>query len=280
MHLTFRADADTTEWLNEKDATLSVEVARALGRPQPRVLEIGVWKGAWTVTMAGNLPDSVQVGIDPYPRGAVSEAARSRAIAQIERHGLRDRIQLVASWEELAHLADRPQWFDVVHIDGKHTQEAVEVDLTETDRVLADDGVVIVDDYRNVSFPGVAFAMYRFLEQADYRIFLVTENKAFITRAASAAHWHQTMRNRLAGQSTIAWLDTGGAAAASYGVTAVPDVLGSPILLCTPPLRTATPVPLPAKQRAARVLREWLPPVAFRALLRGWGYLRGRGPHG
>jgi len=272
MQLTFRADPSTTEWLSEKDAVLCVEILRALGRPAPRVLEVGVWKGAWTVTVAGNVADSVHLGIDPYPNGGVALAAKAQALAEVERHGLAARVRLVESWEAMLALADRPERFDLIHIDGRHTQDAVEHDLGHADEVLADDGVIVVDDFRNADFPGVSFAMYRFLERRDYRIFLTTENKAYLARTASVGRWHAAMERRLSAQQTIAWRHHMAAGPNRAPSTiAPPDVLGCPILLClaepTQVSRGSAGV-VPAKVRVARVLRDWLPPIALRALLR------------
>lgn len=274
MILSFHADPSTTEWLSEKDAALCVEILRLLERPTPRVLEIGVWKGAWTVTMAGNIPDSVQVGIDPYPGGADARAAQQTAAAEIERHGFGDRVRIVDSWETLHQLATAgtcPRRFDLVHIDGRHTQDAAARDLEEADRVLADDGVIVVDDYRHPAFPGVAFAMYRFLEPRGFRLFLTTENKAYLARLSSADRWYRAMEHSLAAQQRYSWCHHiaerwGGGSA----VTAVPDILGAPVLLCFDPPPAAPTRPSSGKQRVVRLLRNWLPPVAFRALIRGW----------
>lgn len=278
MLLSFRADPSTTEWLSEKDAVLCVEILRLLERPAPRVLEVGVWKGAWTITMAGNTPGSIQVGIDPYPGGADARAAQQTAAAEIQRHGFGNRVQIVDSWETLHRLAaaqECPRQFDLVHIDGRHTQEAAARDLDEADRILADDGVIVVDDYRHVAFPGVAYAMYCFLEPRGYRIFLTTENKAYLTRTSSADRWYRAMERSLTEQQQYSWCRHiaerwGGDGA----VTAVPDILEAPILLCFDPSRATAARPSTRKQRIVRFLRNWLPPVAFRALLRGWTSVR------
>jgi predicted O-methyltransferase YrrM len=269
--LPFFPSDDSAIWLSRRDATLSVAVLDALGREPSTVLEIGVFRGAWSLTIAMNVPGATVFGIDPYPGGEFLQSARAQALRSFADGGISHRFHLFATWDEFLATPERPTVVDVVHVDGRHDEVHAELDLENAHRLLADDGVIIVDDYRHISFPGIPSAMYRFLERRNYRIFLVSENKAFLCRTPHHGFWHSAFGAALAAQQEFTWYDRSstGARAPESSAPSPPDVLGAAVLLCIPPY---SPVPSPAtpslRRRVASVARDWLPPIAVRALWR------------
>ena len=64
-----------------------------------------------------------------------------------------------------------PQKFRFIHIDGGHTAEQVYADLETAERSLDPRGVVVVDDYGHLHWPGVAEGTDAFMnDNADFRI--------------------------------------------------------------------------------------------------------------
>lgn len=68
------------------------------------------------------------------------------------------------------------------HIDGGHHFEAVTSDFRLADKVLADDGVIAVDDALRGEWPDVARGMFYAIRELDLQIFAFGPNKAYICR--------------------------------------------------------------------------------------------------
>jgi hypothetical protein len=266
--LSFFPDDDSAIWLSRRDAMLSLAVLDVLDRDTVEVLEIGVFRGAWALTVAMNVPGATVSGIDPYPGGDVVQQARVQALRGFADRGLSHRFRLFPTWDELLAVTERPAAVHLVHVDGHHDEVHATIDLERADRLLAPDGVIIVDDYRHSGFPGVASAMYRFLERCDYRMFLATENKAFLCRTAAHSDWYGRMRLHLVSRDGVPGFEyVFSAGGALNPDPARPDVLGCPVLLGINPV-TATPQAMGAPKRVLRIARLWLPPVVVGVLWR------------
>jgi len=258
-------DNNSTEWLMAKDAVLSVEVVRLAAGS--RVLEVGVWKGGWTLTILSNVPASEVVGIDPYP-WSNGPTARSRMEINLADAGVAERFTLFPSWGALHDAGAGTPPFDVCHIDGSHLEADAAADLEQAAGVLAEGGAIIVDDIHHLAYPGVAASMFRFLEPHDFRVFLMTEKKAYLCRAADVARWRSALERALASQDAIAWSYVG----PTYASTVSSDdmiatVLGEPVILAV----GAGPTPRPAtatRSGWARSLRrlahDLTPPIIAR----------------
>jgi predicted O-methyltransferase YrrM len=268
MSLAVRPDPESSIWLSPVDGTLCVEILHLLQRGEPHVLEIGVWKGAWSLTVAGNVGNAALFGVDPYPGGEPAQQARARTLDDFTRNGWSDRFRLVESWEQLLAHPQRPDRFDLIHVDGLHTEAACDRDLDEADRVLAEDGVIAVDDYRLLIFPSVGSSLYRFLERRGYRIFMVTEQKAYLARTEHADDWYQRLRDRVHQLDDVVVHEPPPVLRQVLLVDTAPLVLGQHVLVCVPSTSPAGDTPATTRLRAIRLLRDLLPPVAFRALVR------------
>jgi len=214
------------EWLSKSDAEMGVRIATSLSKAC-RVAEIGVWKGAWSSVILMNLNGSRVIGIDPYP-GCEDEK-------QIMRTRLRD-LGVSSRFELFSSLEAVPEGnlFDFVHVDGLHTEKQVESDLAEVSRMLDVGGVIAVDDFTSPWFPGVQSALYRFMLQNDYRMFLVSMQKAYITKANNAP----TMWNLIQGmKGDFEFCEISENAADKYSdhkYVQNTDVFGQPVLISSP----------------------------------------------
>ncbi|WP_344446816.1 class I SAM-dependent methyltransferase, partial [Kitasatospora nipponensis] len=68
-----------------------------------------------------------------------------------------------------------------VHIDASHLYEHVAVDIRTAHEVLADDGIVVLDDFRSPHTPGVAAATWEAVFRGGLRLICVTPEKLYGT---------------------------------------------------------------------------------------------------
>ena len=72
---------------------------------------------------------------------------------------------------------------DFIHIDGQHTKSAVLNDLDASKLMLTNEGVIAIDDFFMFKYPQITEAVYEWLlKNSDFKLFLVSEYKAFICR--------------------------------------------------------------------------------------------------
>lgn len=236
------------EWLHRSDAYVSVKLlSHITGEANATVLEVGVWKGAWTSVMLKNMPQVDATGIDPYPMSAAP--VRSEMLERLEDLGVRNRFTLYSSWSDIHTSA-----FSMVHVDGEHSERAALRDLAFAFENLAPGGVVVVDDFRNKWYPGVASALYQFLKTHDARLFLATDRKAYIARRFDAQRLYAEVLELLQGDEQIQiwrWFRDNGEQEPLYPEPT--DVLGQPVLIARPRKADLSVGPRPGN-RSARTL--------------------------
>lgn len=86
--------------------------------------------------------------------------------------------------------------FRFVHIDGCHLYSVVRRDMQTAKKLLMQDGIVIIDDYRSVHTPGVAAATWQEVTSGRLIPLCLTPQKMYAT-------WDQS--NVGAGNHLIAW---------------------------------------------------------------------------
>ena len=181
---------DRAEWFAREDQLFLGFLMRDLTSTINEALEIGVWKGGWSSFVLKNQPSVVMVGVDPYPLAGNVPATTAKFFRKAK---ISDRFKLVSSLDEVSASHS----FDLVHIDGLHTQDAVASDLEQCSARMSDDGVLVVDDYRHFWFPGIAAALLNFVRDTSYCVFAVTENKAYLGRPERAAELQNAIDERL-----------------------------------------------------------------------------------
>lgn len=180
------------EWLEERDARLCVHLLQRLLRDNrpPYALEFGVWKAAWTSVILANVQTCIPDGIDPYP--GLPEV-RESALNRLASLGLMHRFSLSSDFN--SYHKDR--LFDLVHVDGEHSEAAVWKDLHNAYSVLAPLGVIVVDDINNYWHPGIASATYQFCERVDLRLFMTTGTKAYLARSQVARNLSMELQTEI-----------------------------------------------------------------------------------
>ena len=214
------------EWLSKTDAELAVKI-RQFFSEDGLVGEVGVWKGAWSSVILMNHASSRVMGIDPYPNFEPEKLLMQKRMNEL---GVESRFSLFDSTIDIPSEAV----FSFVHIDGLHTENQVLSDLKAISNKLTPDGVIVVDDFTNPWFPGVQSALYKFLAENDFRIFLVSMQKAYITRSVNAPRmWTaiNNLRNEL--KFGEIWENLAESLPA-YKYLQVTDVLGQAVLICSP----------------------------------------------
>lgn len=168
-------DEDHYQWLNLEDAIFAHNLV-----PTGAVcLEIGVWKGGWILSLLTNEKSRSAVCVDPYPNleyikdiflGLVNDKAPNR-------------VTLISELTELdKRFVDLK--FDVVHLDGEHSQGAMAYDLLMTVPKLKDEGLLIVDDIFYHDFPGVTAALFQSLDSLNLAPFLFSRKKLYLCNIA------------------------------------------------------------------------------------------------
>jgi len=176
---------EINEWLPIYDAVYS----HLLAPDNSRVLEVGTWKGGWTISMAENDLSRKMTCVDPYPdlenvRVAFQNTANVRA---------KNRVRLFG---ELNKLIDSER-FDVIHLDGEHSQQAVENDIKKTAHLLAFDGLFIIDDIFYHSFPGVTAAAFQYIDKFGLAPFLFSEKKLYLCNKSQYQDYYSKARSML-----------------------------------------------------------------------------------
>lgn len=264
MHLSYFPDDHTAIWLDQTDALICAHLLRTCGAARPAALEIGVFRGAWSATMAVNVPTATVLGVDPYPDEPELQQARRDAETLFGSLGIAGRVRVVPDWGTALSLPGRPDRFDLIHLDGLHAESATEDDLRQAAQVLSEDGVIAVDDYCEPQFPGTASAVYRSLESLGLRAFLATPHKIFLCRSAAYERWFATMSAAIAGTGLQRWSPLASTPVGSLkGMALAPTVLGAEVIVCL----GRTPNEPPEVSRARRLVREWVPPALRRASL-------------
>lgn len=250
------------EWLSRVDGILAIALLNEIicernqraSAPEP-VLEIGVWKGAWISVILMNVPSIQADGVDPYPNLAWCRDAMLARLADLR---ISNRFSLASTLTDLVPNAQ----YSMIHIDGEHSERAVTDDLSFAAKHLVSDGVIIVDDFRNLWFPGIASALFKFLSNTQFKLFAVSENKAYLASNATADRYYQLLQESFAGSKNLPvwthWQEWDGD---QLIYLQSPSVNGQRVLLCG--------MQVPSERSWIRHLAtNFFPPIAIRALLK------------
>jgi hypothetical protein len=165
---------DSNVWLDPLDAFLCTYLPSS----PVNIFEIGVYKGGWCFNMLENLKSCSYVGIDPYPG---LESVRQEFLKRSEEIDVKTRIDLFKSLDDFAsHNLANKRKFEMIHIDGEHSEFAVARDLKFSSEILTPDGVIVVDDIFKKEFPGIASAVYSFIWTSTFVPFLYSRHKIYL----------------------------------------------------------------------------------------------------
>ena len=148
-------------WLAVNEAWQLHEEVRGLAARTPRpltVVEIGSWKGRSAIAMGLGLRaaggDGRIYAIDP--QGAPYADNSGEFVGNLERAGVRDVVEPVLKLSQEARLGFEPPEIDLLFVDGAHDYASVGRDLDDWTPLLADGGVLVLND---IFLPGVVGAL-------------------------------------------------------------------------------------------------------------------------
>jgi hypothetical protein len=169
-------DSETSQWLSVTDAFLSSRLT--ISQESVNILEIGLYKGAWSIDILMNNSDLNGFGVDPFPGMQDIEA---KMIANMSFYDVSNRFKHYQSYESLEKDLGKLK-YATIHIDGEHTERAVNRDLKFAALNICDDGLIIVDDIFHSDFPGIAASVFNFLGKEGFSSFLLTSQKMYICK--------------------------------------------------------------------------------------------------
>ena len=117
------------------------------------------------------------------------------------------RNSLDVSADELLEWSGGP--YRLLSVDGGHSTEVALNDLQLAHEVLADGGVIMMDDYFDPKFPGVSEAVNRFYlllgNSRETVPFLITGNKLFLSTADHGERYREVIRTVVDEEESEVW---------------------------------------------------------------------------
>ncbi len=196
-------------WLNGRSAAMIAALSMLQRRRGLRgaVGEIGVHHGRLFILLALtadetetpfaiDLFEQQELNIDESGRGD-----REAFYANLRAHGIDpEKLHIVtASSLDLSGTALREEIGParLLSIDGGHTEQCIRNDLAIADALLADHGVVVVDDVFNATWPAVVTGYARYLAADPATVpFATSPNKVYAARAPFVQLYRSFFRRR------------------------------------------------------------------------------------
>lgn len=143
-------------------------------------LEIGTWNGRSSIILAKYVNDKqgLHWGIEPNLERATITENNCRVVCPnakviIERN--------ISDYSDL--VSKQTPMFNLVHIDGEHSFNAVYHDLTFVDKLLLKEGIIILDDFYFDMYPQITQATYQWLSNnPEYVLLAVGACKGIICK--------------------------------------------------------------------------------------------------
>lgn len=152
-------------------------------------LEIGVWKGKTAAVMLHHLkPEKEKIFLVDI-KLATTELKKNFSL--IKTHADETIIyHQTPSWG-LEYMNFPSTSCRFIHIDGKHTGEAVYNDLKAADKFLSHNGIVCIDDFFEHQYPQITQAVFRYIDKNPYSFsfFLCGFKKAYLARIEFVEHY-------------------------------------------------------------------------------------------
>lgn len=148
--------------------------------------EIGVWEGKSASIICKNAQELEKIFlVDPLLNKYTESVMRN--IDNICRTIPNNLVMCNIESDNLFSIGEMRKLFHsfrFIHIDGCHTGSNIYSDLVTAEKLLTNDGIVVVDDYFNISYTQITEALYKYLyiNPYSFRIFCVGFNKAYLCR--------------------------------------------------------------------------------------------------
>jgi hypothetical protein len=193
-HPKFRLeDHEIYEWLSPRDAYISASLLTLNGSAPQNVCEIGSWKGGFVVAVLTNTLNVRMVSIDPYPG---LKKIKIQFFDELEKRGLSNQVDWFPT-KEIFSQNSNIMSFDLIHIDGEHSEVAVLEDLLFAEKNLAIGGIIAIDDIWHQDFPGIASAVFKFCHESEFVPFLISGPKIYLNRESEHEVHHNHTKEML-----------------------------------------------------------------------------------
>ncbi|SDS27168.1 class I SAM-dependent methyltransferase [Opitutus sp. GAS368] len=195
----FLADTSIAVW----DSLLEYQKTRYI---TGHLGEIGVYKGKSATILAHHQCSGEELWLVDFSN-FIDEAKIN--LASITPNEIRYIKQKSVELFRSPDLATHRRTFRWFHIDGEHTGQAVATDLAIAHELLADDGIICIDDFLNPAYPQISAATFAFLQahRFELTLFACGYNKGYMVRPTYARHYLQMIRDTLAKELRARGLD-------------------------------------------------------------------------
>lgn len=167
------------------------------------ILEIGTYKGKSGVLLSILQRHLETVNLlDLYSTADLNSKLDSEHYAglllkQVENHlkkfGEPSRLIVDNSTKVAEYILPKTQ--RIIHIDGSHQYDDVALDLSNCHNLQLDNGMTILDDYRNFAFPGVGKAFWEYFSKGENRVLFATPTKVYFCRPSAYSIYSQSIKN-------------------------------------------------------------------------------------
>jgi predicted O-methyltransferase YrrM len=219
------------------------------------ILEIGAYRGKSTILLGFTLAPNERLFVcdlfetlsrddDNQQENCTSYGGLTRQVFENNYRKWHDTLPVVLQGESAEQLDSiEPGSVRFAHVDGGHLYAQVEHDLRAVRRLLADDGIVVVDDWRSPHTPGTTSAVFEQIFCNGLQPFCATDAKLY-------ASWSERVSAEMADRITQ-WV------ARQPGLTAKPHRIAGGDLIR---------VEQPGRGRPTRQARREAERLAARAL--------------
>ena len=158
------------------------------------ILEMGVYKGRSAALIGTHLAPQerlILVDIMDYlDRQAIAPFRKSVDFILTPTDDLKN---------ALPDYAGRHRSFRFIHIDASHNYAETFTELAMADELLADRGIISMDDFTNLNYSQNIAAIFKYLytQPTDLALFLVTDEKGYLCRKQDLAFYVQFVLDRL-----------------------------------------------------------------------------------
>jgi predicted O-methyltransferase YrrM len=138
-----------------------------------RILEIGSFEGRSAVWFLESYPNAQMVCVDTFQGSPEHVEANMDVSSLYERfshntQAHRDRLTVKMGHSSKMLYGMEPESFDLIYVDGSHTEADTLMDLILSMGLLKSGGTLLVDDYNQPSFPGVRAAVDTLVRVYDF----------------------------------------------------------------------------------------------------------------
>lgn len=161
------------------DSVLAFQAETGIGGD---IVELGVLRGKSAAILAGRLSGSESLHLydiaDYFDRVSLAATGANISYNVASTLDMRKR-----------HFRDRRRAIRFCHIDASHMFEPTMHELALADYMLAEDGVLCLDDYTNLNYSQILAATFKYLftKSTDLTMFMVTDEKAYLCRRSKFA---------------------------------------------------------------------------------------------